>query len=423
MPVRPDPASGSDAELRRGLRRMRTIATGLLVFVVAVYIVFWRWESGGGPVWAGYVRAAAEAGTVGALADWFAVTALFRRPLGLPIPHTAVIPNRKDDLGRSLERFVAENFLAEPVIREKVASLGVAVRLGTWLGERRHAERVTAQASTRLVGAISGIRDEVMLEVVEKTILSRVIDRPWAPAAGTALGRIVDGRLHHRLVDLIVVQAETWLHDNPHMVLRIVTHQAPSWSPKFLDEAIAARAYAEALRFVGEIRADPDHRVRRALDDFLSRFAEQLRTDPATAERLEKFKERIRDHPEVHQAVATMWNATRSILTDIAGDPDSALRARITDEVAALGGRLTTEPQLQATVDGAATEIIAWLVNRYRSDITGVISDTVTSWEPTETAVKVELHVGRDLQYIRINGTVVGALAGLVIQLLTNLLL
>ncbi len=418
----PDDRVG-DVELRRGLRRMRTIATGLLVFVVVVYIVSWRWESGGGPGWAGYVRAAAEAGAVGALADWFAVTALFRRPLGLPIPHTAIIPNRKDDLGRSLERFVTENFLADAVIREKVASMGAAVQIGTWLGDRGHAEKITTEASSRLVEAISSIRDEVTLEVVEKTILIRVMDRPWAPAAGTALGRIADSGLHHRLVDVIAVQAETWLRNNPDTVMRIVADQAPSWSPKFVDEAIAARAYAEALRFAADVRADPNHLLRRALDDFLTRFGEQLRTDTDTAERVEKFKERVRDHPEVHQAVAAMWKATRSILTDVAGDPDSALRTRITDELQALGGRLVTEPQLRTSVDAAATEIISWLVRRYRSDIAAVISDTVANWEPTETAVKVELHVGRDLQYIRINGTVVGALAGLVIHLLTNLLL
>ncbi len=422
MPARPEPAAG-DAELQRGLRRMRMIATGLLAFVVIIYVVFWRWETSGGPPWAAYVRAAAEAGAVGALADWFAVTALFRRPLGLPIPHTAIIPNRKNDLGRSLERFVAENFLAEPVIRDKIAGLGVAMRIGTWLGEPGHAERITAEASTRLVVAISGIRDEVMVEVVEKTILTRIMDRPWAPAAGTALSRIVDSGLHHRLVDLVAVQVETWLRNNPEIMLQIVTDQAPSWSPRFVDEAIAARAYAEALRFIAEVRADPNHRLRRALDDFLTRFAEQLRTDPGTAERVEKFKERVRNHPEVDLAVATMWNATKSILLDIAGDPDSVLRMRMADELRMLGHRLTTEPQLGAGVDAAATDIMAWIVNRYRSEITGVISETVARWEPTETAAKVELHVGRDLQYIRINGTVVGALAGLVIHLLTGLLL
>ncbi|WP_239381469.1 DUF445 domain-containing protein [Frankia sp. CIT1] len=423
MPARPEPAAPNDAELRRGLRRMRTIATGLLALVVVVYVVFWRWESGGGPTWAGYVRAAAEAGAVGALADWFAVTALFRRPLGLPIPHTAIIPNRKNDLGRSLERFVAQNFLAEPVIREKIAGLGVAMRMGAWLGAPGHAEWVAAEASGRLAAAISGIRDDVMLDVVEKTILARVMDRPWAPAAGTALGRIVAGGLHHRLVDLVAVQAEAWLRDNPEIMLRIVTDKAPSWSPRFVDEAIAARAYAEALRFISEVRADPDHRLRRALDDFLARFAEQLRTDPATAERVEKLKERIRDHPEVDLALATMWNATKAILIDAADDPGGVLRTRMADELRTLGERLTAEPRLGAGVDAAANDIVAWIVNRYRSEITAVISETVANWEPTETSTKIELHVGRDLQYIRINGTVVGAIAGLVIHLLTSLLL
>jgi uncharacterized membrane-anchored protein YjiN (DUF445 family) len=416
-------APAAEYELRRGLRRMRTVATGLLALAVTLYVVTWRWEAAGAPGWVGYVRSAAEAGVVGALADWFAVTALFRHPLGLPIPHTAIIPRRKDTLGRSLESFVATHFLAADVIREKVDGLGVSVRVGTWLRDREHAERVTTEVSARLAGMISSMNDDLVLELVEKTVLPRLVGRPWAPLLGTALDRVVTDGLHHRLVDLVVIEVERWLKENPETVLSTVRAQAPSWSPRWVDEAVAARVYLEALRFVGELRADPAHRVRRALDHFLESLAGRLRTDAALGERVEETKRRMLAHPEAERVIAAMWATTKGILLDLTTDPASAARTRATDELAAFGARLATEPELQATVDRAAADLATRLVGRYKGDIATVIGDTVARWQPAEASARIELHVGRDLQFIRINGTVVGALAGLGIHLVTQLLL
>ncbi len=413
----------SEAELRRGLRRMRSVAAGLLAFVVVVYVVTWRWQAAGAPGWVGYVNAAAEAGAVGALADWFAVTALFRHPLGIPIPHTAIIPKRKDSLGRSLESFVATHFLAGDVVHGKVLALGVSARLGAWLQQRRNAERVTEAAATRLAGAVKGLSDDLVEELVTKTVLPRLVDRPWAPVVGAALGRVTADGLHHRFVDIAAMEVEGWLKRNPETVHQVVLDQAPSWSPRFVDEAIAARVYFEALRFVGEIRSDPDHRVRRALDGFLSSLAERLGTDPALRERLEEAKHRLVAHPEARHVIAAMWATTKAILLDLATDPDSIPRARITEELVAFGARLATEPALQETVDRASADIATRLTGRYKDEIATIIGDTVARWEPDEAAARIELHVGRDLQFIRINGTVVGALAGLAIHLATEFVL
>jgi uncharacterized membrane-anchored protein YjiN (DUF445 family) len=402
---------------------MRTVATGLLVFAVTVYVISRRWESAGAPGWVGYVRAAAEAGVVGALADWFAVTALFRHPLRLPIPHTAIIPRRKDVLGRGLETFVATHFLATDVVRTKMDDLGVSARVGAWLRQRKNAERVSAQVSARVAGMVSAMNDDLVLELVEKTVLPRLVGRPWAPVLGAALDRVVSDGLHHRLVDLLVAEAERWLKENPQTVLTAVREQAPSWSPRWVDEAVAARVYLEALRFVGELRADPDHRMRRALDHFLASLATRLRTDVQLRERVEETKQRILGHPEAERVIAAIWATTKGILLDLATDPASTARARATDELAAFGARLATEPELQRTADRAAADLATRLVDRYKGDIATIIGDTVASWEPAEASARIELHVGRDLQFIRINGTVVGALAGLGIHLVTQLTL
>jgi uncharacterized membrane-anchored protein YjiN (DUF445 family) len=416
-------AALSEAELRRGLRRMRSVAVGLLLFVAVVYVVTQRWLEAGAAGWVGYVNAAAEAGAVGALADWFAVTALFRHPLGVPIPHTAIIPKRKDSLGRSLENFVATHFLAADVVREKMLALGLSVRLGGWLAQPRNAGRVAEAAAARIAGAVKGMSDDLVEELVAKTVLPRLVDRPWAPVLGAALGRVAADGLHHRLVDIVAGEVEEWLKNNPETVHKVVLDQAPSWSPRFVDEAIAARVYYEALRFVSEIRGDPGHRVRRGLDGFLTGLAERLRADAALGDRVEELKRRLLDHPEARRAIAAMWATTKAILLDLATDPDSIPRARVAEELAAFGRRLTTEQALQATVDRAGADLATRLVGRYSAEIATVIGDTVARWEPDEASERIELHVGRDLQFIRINGTVVGALAGLAIHMITELVL
>ncbi|KQC35673.1 DUF445 domain-containing protein [Frankia sp. ACN1ag] len=423
---RPVPAglprgTADEPGLRQALRRMRLIATGLLAAVVTVYLLAQGWHSHGGPGWVAYVAAAAEAGVVGALADWFAVTALFRHPLGLPIPHTAIIPERKDALGRGLENFVSTHFLAEDVIRDKVDGIGVSVRVGSWLRQPRHAERVTTEIAGRLTSAISGMSDDLVREVVEKAVLPRVVERPWAGVLGAALQRVLDDRLHVRLVDVIVTEVQEWLTRNPELFTRLVVDQAPSWTPQWLDEAVAVKAYDKALEAIAELRADPEHRVRQALDRFLGDFAGRLRADPSLGEQVEQIKQRLLGHAEVGRAVAAIWATTRTILLDLTTDPTSTARVRATDELAAFGARLATDPELGRTVDRAASDLAARAVHRYQGDIAAIIGDTVASWEPEETSRRIELHVGRDLQFIRINGTVVGALVGLLIHALTEL--
>jgi uncharacterized membrane-anchored protein YjiN (DUF445 family) len=282
---------------------------------------------------------------------------------------------------------------------------------------------VTEEVSARLVGAVSGLSDDFVQEIDEKTVLPRLVERKWAPVVGAAVRRVAEDRLHHHLVDLLAAEAQNWLEHNSETVHRVVLDQAPAWSPRFVDEAIAARVYYEAVRFVADLRADPGHRVRRALDSFLLAFADRLRDDATLAKRVEEVKRRVVEHPEAHRAIAAMWATTKAILLDFASDPASVPRARVTEEIAAFGERLCTEAALRETVDRASADLATRLVNRYRDEIATVIGDTVARWQPDETSAKIELQVGRDLQFIRINGTVVGALAGLLIHLVTELAL
>ena len=408
---------------QRDLRRMKAVAAGFLLAATVIYAVA-RWqEAGGAPSWVGFVRAAAEAGMVGALADWFAVTALFRYPLGIKIPHTAIIPTRKNVLGSSLSQFVSANFLSEEVVRDKVRRVGFTERAGGWIADRRHAERVTKELATAARGAVTVLRDEDVQELLEQALVRPLLNKQWAPPLGTLLGQVLADGAHNRIVDLMCDRAYEWVRDNHAIVLRVVGERAPTWSPKFVDELVADKVYGEVLSFAWAVKTDPQHPMRKAVDTFLAEFAHDLRYDPATIERAEQIKNQLLEHPAVRNLVGTAWTAAKKMILDAAEDPSSELRRRVADGLVSLGRRLTEDPELRAKVDGWLEGAAAYVATHYAEEITTLITDTVERWDGEETSRKVELQVGRDLQFIRINGTVVGSLAGLAIHTVAVLLL
>jgi uncharacterized membrane-anchored protein YjiN (DUF445 family) len=404
---------------RRDLRRMKLVALGFLVLAAVVYLVTTLL---GGEGWLGYVRAMAEASMVGALADWFAVTALFRRPLGLPIPHTAIIPTRKDTIGESLGDFVGTNFLAETVVRDKLRRVGIASRLGGWVADGDHAERVTSELATVVRGAVTVLRDEDVQAVVEQAVVGRIVAQPWGPPLGKLLSRVFSDGTHHKLVDLLCDRAYDWVRDNHDAVLRVVSDRAPSWSPRFVDGLLADKVYSEVLSFAWAVKNDVNHPMRLAVDKFLVEFSDDLQHDEQTMARAEVFKHQVLEHPEVRNLIGSAWGTAKRMLLDAAEDPSSELRVRVRDGLMSLGKRLQTDDQLRDKVDSWVENAAGYVVSNYSKEITTLITDTVARWDAQETSRKIELQVGRDLQFIRINGTVVGALAGLVIYAITQLL-
>ncbi len=407
--------SAADEEKRRGVRRMKITATGLLLFVALVYaLAEWASHQGAGP-WAGYVAAAAEAGMVGALADWFAVTALFRHPLGLPIPHTAIIPNKKDQLGVSLGEFVGENFLSRDVVRQRLRTVGIGSRLGGWLAEPEHADRVTAELATALRGALAVLRDTDVQAVVGEAITRRADAQEIAPGLGKLLERIVADGGHRRAVDLVVSRAHDWLVFHGDSVMDAVQGGAPGWTPRFVDKRVGERVYKELLRFSAEMRDMPSHPARAALDRFLTDFASDLQSDTETRARVERLKGEVLGRSEVQDLIASVWTAVRSMIVAAAEDERSELRLRVRASRLSLGARMATEPKVQEKVDRWVEGAAVHVVTTYRKEITSLITDTVAGWDAEHTTRKIEAHIGRDLQFIRINGTGVGSLAGLLI--------
>lgn len=412
--------SAADREKQRAVRRMKTLATGLLLAVALVYVLAKWAQSAGLGSWAGYLAAAAEAGMVGALADWFAVTALFRRPLGLPIPHTAIIPTKKDQLGQSLGEFVGENFLAGDVVRQRLRAVGIGGRLGAWLAEPAHVDRVTAELATAVRGALTVLRDSDVQAVVGEAITRRADAQEIAPGLGTMLEKIVADGGHRRVVDLVCVRAHDWLELHSDSVMDAVTGGAPGWTPKFVDRKVGDRVYREVLRFVTEMRDMPDHPARGAVDRFLADFASDLQSDTDTRARVERLKSEVLGRGEVQDLIASAWSSVRAMIVAAAEDERSELRLRARAAILALGTRMASDGRLQRKVDGWLEDAAVYVVTTYRREITSLITETVAGWDAEHTSRKIEAHIGRDLQFIRINGTVVGALAGLLIYALTH---
>jgi len=406
----------TDAERLRGLRRMRAVALGLLLLAALVYLL--TLDRGG--AW-GYLHAGAEASMVGAVADWFAVTALFRRPLGLPIPHTALIPTRKDTLARNLQDFVTANFLVEDVVRTRVEQADVTRRVGRWLTDERHSRRVVDEVATVVRTGLHHLDDEDVSDLLVGELLPRLAQEPLAEVTGELLAEVVAEGAHHGLVDLAVDEAHSWLVDNRESFAEIVLTRAPWWTPDWLDERVVHRLHRELVAWVRDIRDDPDHHARRALDDLLAQLAHDLQHDPATMQRAERLKARLLAQPQVAESAMSLWRALRRSLDQTLDSPDSALRRRAVTRLAAFGSELEHDEGLQRRFDGYLADATVFLVDRYGAELTTVITETVQRWDGAEAARRIELHVGRDLQFIRINGTLVGGLAGLVIYTLTQL--
>ncbi|MDT7712555.1 MAG: hypothetical protein QOG46_1244 [Pseudonocardiales bacterium] len=400
---------------------MKAVALSFLLGAAVVYVVTLLYKNA--PPWVGYVQAMAEASMVGALADWFAVTALFRHPMGLKIPHTAIIPRKKDALGENLGDFVGANFLAEVVVADKLRRVGVTARLGNWLAQPRNAERATAEFATAVSAVMTVLRDEDVQAVMENALVKRLLERPWGPPLGRLLGQLLTDGAHHKLVDLLAERAYEWVRDNHGAVLRVVSQRLPGWSPRFIDELVADKLYGEVLSFAWAVHTETDHPMRKAVDTFLLEFTEDLKTDPAMIERAEAIKLQVLEHPEVQILLGSAWGTAKKMLLDAAEDPSSELRHRVHDGRVAFGERLIEDAELRSKVDNWLEGVARYVVANYRGEITTLITDTVQRWDAQETARKVELQVGRDLQFIRINGTVVGALAGLAIHAISQLIL
>ena len=410
--------SPADAARRAGLRRMRIVATSLLGVAFLVFVL----TNGQATGWLGYVHTASEAAMVGALADWFAVTALFKHPLGLPIPHTALVKKRKDELGRSLEEFVGDNFLTEEIARERLAAAQVGIRLGEWLQSADHRRRALVEITRVSRAGLGRLRDDDVRDFVENVMMPRLVQEPVSPIVGSFLAGIIEDGAHHGLVDLGFSEVHDWLVANPTVFTGLLGERAPWWTPPFVDDRVINWTYQQALAWLRDMRGSPDHRARVALDHLLAKLAEDLRHDVDVQARAEALKVRVLEHPQVGETVVSLWQSLRASLLTAIDDQESTLWQRGDTWLTEASTVLLTDHEQRARLESHLGDMVSFFVNTYGDELAAVISHTVDRWDADEASERIELFVGRDLQFIRINGTIVGALAGVVIHAISQLL-
>ncbi|MDV8001579.1 DUF445 domain-containing protein [Rhodococcus sp. IEGM 1408] len=401
---------------------MKLVATGFLVAAGLVFLVAEYALHHGAAPWVGYVRAAAEAGMVGGLADWFAVTALFRHPLGIPIPHTALIRKKKDQLGESLGGFVGENFLDPTMVSDKVRGARIPQRAGEWLADTEHRALASDQAAKAIRSVLAVLRDDDAIAIIERTIVARIAEPEWGPPAGRILAELLDEGRHLPLLDLMADRAHEWVESNPVTIDRWVREKAPTWAPQFVNELLSERAYRELREWTWQIKVDKQHAVRLALIGFAEDFARDLQQDPATMAKLEIFKQEVMNREEVKRAAGSAWSAAKRMIIEATEDSSSTLRVKIDDLLRRLSDMLVDDDKVRARLDDYMTRTAAYVAENYAGEVTSIISETVERWDADEASDKIELLAGKDLQFIRINGTVVGALAGLAIHLVSEVI-
>jgi uncharacterized membrane-anchored protein YjiN (DUF445 family) len=414
--TRPD-----DAERDARLNAMKRRATALLGVALLVFVAASIYE----PLypWLGYVRATAEASLVGGLADWFAVTALFRHPLGLPIPHTAIVATRKERIGQILGNFVQNHFLSREVIASNLRRVHPAERAAGWLADREHARQISRQFAGSLVKALDGLPPNELQDLVSQVVRNRVRTFRVAPALGKTLALALGDNRQEELLNATVKLAAEAVRNNRDLIRERVRAETPWWVPPVVDDKIYQKIIVAVERLLQDMVMDPAHPLRTAFADAIGDFIERLQHSPEVIARAEALKEEWLMGSQTDELARKLWDGVREGINKYATKTEDIDGPNPLDSgLSEFGVALLSNPTLLSDIDDLLIDVTAGVVEKYRHEIGDLIAQTVASWDPAATSRRFELAVGRDLQFVRINGTLVGGLVGLLIYTITRLL-
>jgi uncharacterized membrane-anchored protein YjiN (DUF445 family) len=409
-------AAGYEERRIQELRRWKRRANGFLLGALAVFVVSHFFGSDG--VVNGFVRAASEAALIGGIADWFAVTALFRHPLGIPIPHTALIPRSKDEIGRGLAEFVQQNFLDPTNLHNWLSSSDIAGRLATWLGASDHSERAARHAIQAAATAAESFDDETVTAVVTQASLDWIRQTPVTPLISLVVDSWLKGGHTQESIEAVLAGMDVVLVDNLPYFKESFDRSAPWWMPHWAGDLVFERIIASFRILIDDVVSDPSHPVRADIERMLSRIADDLRNSADLAARIEGSKVRLLDSPELSAAMESQWQVLREALARAAGEPGSALEQTLAELIRWWAQRVLDDELLRGRIDNWIAETAERLARQWDDEVVGLIETTVAGWDATEISRRLELQLGRDLQFVRINGTVVGALVGVAIHAL-----
>ncbi len=413
-----------DDEIKRvRLVRMKRVATAMLVVVAILFVVARYYEAR--YAWVGYIRAFAEAAMVGGIADWFAVTALFRHPMGVPIPHTAIVPSRKDRIGTALGNFVQRNFLTREVVASKLAAMKLGERAATWLSQPENSRRLARHVARGLSGAAGVMRDEDVQHLVDRGIVSRLRSLQVAPQLAKVFGLLTAGGRHQTLLDDALRLAARFLEENEDVIRERIKAESPWWVPGAVENKLGDRVVSGVEKTLVAVAADPNHPLRHRYDEAVDRFIVSLRENPEVIAKAEQMKLDLLSHPSVTEFSRSVWDDVKARLAgyaekladDVEAEPDQVERW-----LTGLGQKVLADPELAAKVNGWVVELVTYAVEQAREEVAKLIATTVAAWDADATSRKIELQIGRDLQFIRINGTVVGGMVGVLLHVASKYL-
>ena len=404
-----------------GAAGMKAAATGLLVVMAAIFLAARAYEH----VWPGlaFVKAFAEAAMVGGLADWFAVTALFRHPLGLPIPHTAIIPRNKDRIGEALATFLKENFLIAPVVARRMRNTDVAGAVGRFLQAPEGQENRIRQGASRLIADLfESLDDERLGGLVKTAVSSRLKKMEVSPFLGHALASAINEDRHVPMLEAAIRWLARALDANESLIREMVKKRT-SWVLKLagIDEKLSDSIIEGLRKLTVEMATDPAHPVRIKVEEALAQLANDLQTRPETQARVEAMKDELLANRSVGLWIDALWQKAREAMIAAARNPDAAMAGKLGEVLKSMGQTLETDPRMRSAINQFARRTVVGMAASYGDSIVTLVSDTVRSWDARTVTLRLEAAVGRDLQYIRINGTIVGGLVGLVLHVLDSL--
>ncbi len=407
---RPKPRDGALA-----LKRMRRVANGLLIAMTVLFVVSHIW--GGDTGWQGYVRAFAEAAMVGGLADWFAVTAIFRRPFGVPIPHTAVIPNNQQRIADSVGDFIADNFLRPDLVEARVAGHDVSHGLGMWLAEPSQSRALAAGVVGALPGVLDALDDETVAAFLRRQAEEAAGGARVSPAFASVLEALAQQGRHQAILDTLLAEGFRLLEENQHLIrARVSDRTGWLWRMVKVDRQAADALILAIEDLLYDVTHDPHHPVRQRISDMVSKFAAALRDDPVLQKRIETWIREAVSHPSVAGAVEAGWSEFKVALRRDCADPDGKLKNWLTEALTNAGAGLAQDEAVRHALNDRIRTLLVELAARHGKDVSRLVSETIRGWDAPTIVEKLESNVGRDLQFIRVNGTVIGGIVGLVLH-------
>ena len=410
----------NDEVKKKQLFKYKAFATGLFILMAVIFIVTTILQKTNDSHWIGYVRAFSEAAMVGALADWFAVTALFHYPLGLKIPHTNLIQNSKEKIGDNLGNFVVDNFLAPQNIRPYIQKIQVSRIAGEWLSKDRNQEMLIHEGSTIILDIIQKLENESVEKFISKKLVEMGDQLRFDQILGNGIEYLIENGEHQKLITQVSAQLKVYISEHDEMVRERVKKESYSLIPKFVDNAIADKIVSGLASYFEDIEVQNDHEIRKEITQKLVKFSSELKEGKQQHEALQNIKSYFLTEQKVQQYASDIWRTIKKSMIDELNLPNSSIKAYLKRNLVEWAKNLQHDEVLQNKIDSWIRTTAYKYILKNTHQFGNLISSTVGNWEGKELSEKLELEVGKDLQFIRVNGTIVGGLVGLIIYTITH---